>query len=465
MNKKYLIFIFVSFFSIILFSVGFLYYRNNNSTPNIQQAGSCVMNSNCLSNTDCDPGGICNIDNGEDGKCICKTNEDNLIDINTFSEAEGSLKLMTFNLLGGDAGKYCDKRKLEADIKQLDDKILNENIDIVTLQEVVKKKDVDEEGDGCKFDMRSNIISGLPGYTMKERTYMSYGGNGDKSMSVIRTMIFKNSSVSFISESFHPVNNDSLNEIGGAEFYSLDTVMGEIIIVHVHPRPKQGQAGFNEKIVQVVENLKSTNKPIFIMGDFNLQHDNPKFETILNAGFSRACDPNLFPQAGCNDTVNLATQIGDAAIDHIMMDKRSSFLVSSANVDKAFTYSDHFPVVVEIRKNIPTIIPTPIPSLRPTIIQTPRSSITISPVPSVVPSVIPSVSLVPKIIPTLVGGIDSRCDLDKSNKIDINDFALFVRTYKEDGLLVDFNNNGKGKDINDFNYFISKCYVLSIKKK
>lgn len=127
-------------------------------------------------------------------------------------------------------------------------------------------------------------------------------------------------------------------------------VAGPLRFFQIHPYP-----GYACTVVpRLLEAAAEYPEPHFFLGDFNLTPDGECFPPILNDHI-RACTEEASPS--CANTVNREVwchynpeacegqTFGDAAIDHIFMQKGAPFELLEAWSDKDMNLSDHFPVI------------------------------------------------------------------------------------------------------------------------
>lgn len=271
--------------------------------------------------------------------------------------AESTIKIMTFNGLGGDNTQLCaSTRNHEAEMQQITNFIRNNTIKIAHLQEMKKIED-----GNCDFDLPQLLQDQFnnTSYTVYSRQYISVDGGNQK---WFRMFIYTGAPVFPIATA--PV--DAVNGKGGAEAIVLDTAVGRIRFINVHPPVGQGALHFDQELIPFVNQFKSDGIPIIIMGDFNLRYDLADAGPVLariesgssyvdGKGFYRACDPAKFPNGNCNDTIKGPNSW---AIDHVLIDKRATFVVKNAYVEQSMQFSEHLPVVVELSTQPP---PTPTP--------------------------------------------------------------------------------------------------------
>lgn len=271
--------------------------------------------------------------------------------------AQSTVKIMTFNVLGPNE---CWPHDHTADMQQITNLIRNNAIKIAALQEVISR------GDGCHdYDMPGILRNQLPGnYSIYARNYIKLPSNDDdtRDRDWWRLFIHDSPAVSYhkTSPDIDPAHSQ------GAESVVLDTTVGRIRFINIHPQPGTQALNLDKMLVPYITQFKGDGIPIIIMGDFNLNFAEPNAEPVLNRiigdssypdgkGFYRACDPAKFPNGNCNDTVMGSSNF---AVDHIFIDKRASFFVNNAYVEQSMQFSDHLPVVVELVSQPP---PTPTP--------------------------------------------------------------------------------------------------------
>src|SRR3989344_5710849 len=273
----------------------------------------------------------------------------------SFTFAETTFKIMTFNGLGGDNTQLCaSTRNHEAEMQQITNFIRNNNIKIAHLQEMKKI-----ETNDCDFDLPKILEEQFTntGYTVYSRQYISVNGGDEK---WFRMFIYTGLPVFPIVES--PINSSILR---GEEAIVLDTSVGRIRFINFHTESGTMALTKDQTLIPFINQFKGDGIPIIIMTDFNLRYDLADAGPVLarieagssyvdGKGFYRACDPAKFPSGNCDDTVT----VGTWAIDHILIDERATFVVKNAYVEQSMTFSDHLPVVVELSNQVSLPDPT-----------------------------------------------------------------------------------------------------------
>lgn len=271
------------------------------------------------------------------------------------SRAAGSntVKIMTFNVLGGDDSKLCaSSRNHRAEMQQITNFIRNNDIKVTALQEVKRIS----EDDGCEVDLPGIIEDQTSSpYQTSKRHYI-----GSDDFKWYRMFITNSAPVSY-----HKTEPDiDPGRYQGAESVVMDTPLGRIRFINIHPQPGQQALNVDKMLIPYIEQFKGDGIPMVLMGDFNLRYDfsdaNPVMSRIESAGFYRACDPDKFANGNCNDTVRSSSVF---AVDHILIDKRAQFIVKNAYVEQSMQFSDHLPVVVELA---PPTATNPPPTKKPT---------------------------------------------------------------------------------------------------
>lgn len=371
-----------------------------------------------------------------------------------------NIKIMTYNIrFSKDDLRERGRDAATAELKSLANYFKSNSVDIVALQEVMRIYDSDYPDQ--EFNDLDIIIEELNriNYPMevKERRYYKHENTSYRE-DYKRAFLYKRSTeFSFVN--YQETSPTNVNGYFGNEIITLNTPQGRIKFLNHHPTPEAAR-GSSSILLNVIDSQKSDNIPIVLMGDFNMVFDRADYnyylQPILDKGFYRACNPTIFPNGNCNDSVTSSTD--NYANDHIFVDTRATFSVINAKIDHNRNESDHMPVLIEINtvtlptpRITPTSTPRPVtptprpvtPTPRPAtptprpVTPTPRpTSRPVSPTPqATIPTITPRPTYVlsPTPQPSLNCNYPSNfsyADFNKDNKVDISDLVCLAEEYK-----------------------------------